>query len=458
MTPTEPVARRSTQRAGLLLTHKLLLAAALLGLLLWFALDAVVGARTTQAFRVRSQDLVEHSMTAMRELAMRQRDQQAASLQELAAMPEDARTQEAARRAELGKRRTREEIDEVAADLAYEQELLGATFANELRTQHLELVAAALVTLGLVFGLGLHRLVVRPVQTLRAATRRVAEGDLETAVPVGSADEIGQLAADFSTMTRELRRSREQLAAFAQDLEQQVAQKTRELLHSAKMASLGTLAGGLAHEFHNLVGGIRGCAQEARRDATSPDQQETLDVILRATDRATAIVQQLRRFAQQDRGERREFELDRVVGDAVRLLQPEARRRRIDLAADLAKALRLVGDEGALHQVVVNLLTNAMQAMPSGGPLRVRAFADGAFAVVEVEDRGTGIAEADLPRLFEPFFSRRTDAPDPAQRGTGLGLSVSYGIVAAHGGSIDVQSRVGEGSTFRVRLPLDARS
>lgn len=443
-------------RRGLLLSHKMLLAALALALLLWLALDAFVGARTTEAFGTRSRDLVAHSMTAMRELAMRQRDQQAASLQELAALPESTRADEARRRAESSRRRTEQEVTEVEADLAYEQELLSTTFANELRALHLELVLVAILLLGVVLWLGLHRLVVRPVQTLRAATQRVARGDLAAEVPVASRDEIGELARDFSTMTAELRRSRAELAAFADGLEQQVAQKTKELLHAAKMASLGTMARGLAHEFHNLIGGIRGCALECKQEASSADQRETLDVILRAADRATAIVQQLQRFAQQDGSARRELDLARVVDDAVSLLQPEARRRGIDLAHAATKGLVLVGDDGALHQVVVNLLTNAMQAMAKGGPIRVRTFADGDFAIVEVEDRGIGIAEADLPRLFEPFFTRRADDPDPSQRGTGLGLSVSYGLVAAHGGSIEVQSRVGEGSTFRVRLPRAA--
>jgi signal transduction histidine kinase len=116
--------------------------------------------------------------------------------------------------------------------------------------------------------------------------------------------------------------------------------------------------------------------------------------------------------------------------------------------------LPAIADEGELHQVLVNLVTNALQATPSGGRVTVRGEVDGAFVCVRVADTGSGIAAADLLRVFEPFFTTKADAPDPSQRGTGLGLSVSFGIAEAHGGSLSAESELGRGSTFSLRIPL----
>ena len=120
---------------------------------------------------------------------------------------------------------------------------------------------------------------------------------------------------------------------------------------------------------------------------------------------------------------------------------------------DLANA-----DPDALHPVFVNLCTNALQAMPSGGTLRATVADDGDAVRIEIADTGVGIAPEDLPHVFEPFFTTRAGDPDPARRGSGLGLSVSYGIVTAHGGRIEVASTKGAGAVFTVRLPRRARS
>jgi signal transduction histidine kinase len=472
---------------GTHLAQKLLFAVLALSVLLLVVLWSFVGPSLSTSFRDRSDALVQHSITAMRELATRHATQHRDLQKELVGHTTDARRralldlpfslyrepeqlraaierddQDRAERVHRNlavlsletERRAGTQIQAVLEDLQYEQERLAETFAVQLRTMHAELCALFLAAAVVVLGLGLHRLVVRPVQQLRAATRRVAAGDLATSVSVQSQDEIGALAQDFSTMLQQLRSSRSALADLNTNLEAQVAQKTHELAQAAKMASLGTLAGGLAHEFHNLIGGIRGCARDVRADETDAATQETLDVILRATDRATAIVHQLQRFAKQDKRQFARMALDQVAADALLLLEPEARRRRVTVHRSLDANLPVLGDEDALHQVVVNLVTNALQAMPHGGELRVHGRIDGDRVELLVADTGCGIDAADMPRIFEPFFTRRADAQDPLQRGTGLGLSVTYGIVEAHGGSIAVQSTVSMGSTFTLRVPL----
>jgi signal transduction histidine kinase len=476
-------------RLRLRLVHKVAAAVLLLALLQVLLLQLVVAPSTTAAFERRADTLLDQSRAAMQALTTDHAQQSSEVLQSLIAhttaarrraladlpLPlfadiadvraavqhdDDERSQRlqgnVAVLAAESRRRADARIDAVLGQLRHEQAQLAATFGSDLRAAHLWLSAALLALALLMFGLGLWRLVVRPVDVLRAATRRLATGDLATDVAVATGDEIGGLAADFRTMVQQLRQSRQALAALNQDLERRVDEKTRELAHAAKMASLGTLAGGIAHEFNNLIGGIRGCAKEARADEADPQRQQTLDVILRAADRAAAITAQLRRFAQKEPPREVDCVLGEIVADALRLVEPEARRRGVTLERDLAAGLSLRGDDGALHQVFVNLLTNALQAMPGGGRLGVVARRDGGDLLVEVADTGVGIAPADLDRIFEPFFSRRGDDADPAQRGTGLGLSLSYGIVDAHGGTITVRSEVGAGTTFTVRLPVRA--
>ena len=454
MTTTTDRTGENARRMRFRLLHKLLAAVAALCALLALALLFVVEPRTNAAFRDRSAVLVEHGATAMREIATRQAEQHRAWSIELARLPEAARDAAIAQRAALARERANRELEEALADLRYEQEQLLRTFDRDLRAVHMELLALSLACAAIVLAIGLHRLVVEPVRALQLATRRVADGDLEARTAISRNDEIGELAADFAAMTDQLRRSRSALDTLNRGLEQQVAQKTKELTHAAKMASLGTFAGGLAHEFHNLIGGIRGCAKEARADAKDDDARATIDVILRATDRATAIVDQLKRFAKQDRGERRRSDLARIAQDAIALLQPEARRRGVALDARFENELPATVDEGALHQVFVNLITNALQATPHGGRVAVESVAVDGRVGVCVRDTGCGIPDDLLPRVFDPFFTTRADAADPAQRGSGLGLSVSLGIVEGHGGQMTVESRVGHGSSFCVLLPV----
>lgn len=338
-----------------------------------------------------------------------------------------------------------------------------ASFVRDLHRTLIALLAATLLVLLLVLGFGLHRLVVRPARRLRAATRRLANGEATVDLPPPPRGELGDLTRDFAAMVHELAASRRALQQIADGLESEVARKTRELAtshqqlaQSERLAALGTLAGGVAHEFHNVIGGIRGCADELLADETDSDRRETLAVITRAADRGVGIVRQLQRFAQKPIEHRGRVDPAAVAADALRLCEPAARRQDVQIVRHFTDQLSVDGDADGLHQVLVNLLVNALQAMPSGGTLTVTVSAPATPSdrvLVQIADTGTGIAAEVLPHVFEPFFTTRRDATDPAQRGSGLGLSVSYGIVTAHGGSIDVTSEPGHGTTFRLLLP-----
>ncbi|GAB4145672.1 MAG: hypothetical protein Fur0037_13620 [Planctomycetota bacterium] len=363
-------------------------------------------------------------------------------------------------------RRSLSRIERHVRETRAEQQRLSASFGGRLSASVLALCAAALALQFTVLGFGLHRLVVRPAKALRSAMRRVAGGDLETEVATAARDEIGQLSRDFEVMVGQLRDSRRELQRLNEDLEREVERKTSHLeraladlkaaqgrlVQAEKMASIGTLAGGIAHEFNNLIGGIRGCAAEARASERDEGRRETLDVIVRAADRAMAITSQLLRFSRSKVENRVAFDLAHVLEDALKLIEPETRRRRVVVERAIASPLPVRGDPDSLHQVFVNLCTNALFAVDDGGTIRVEAQKVGASVEVSVQDDGCGIDAADFDHLFEPFFSKRRPGAPP---GTGLGLSVSYGIVDAHGGSIAASSTPGRGTRIRVRLPSE---
>jgi signal transduction histidine kinase len=368
--------------------------------------------------------------------------------------------------------------------LGREQAALGRFFAGDIRRSYLVLAGAVFSILVLLLGFGLYQTVVIPLQRLRKATRAVARGDLDLDVTAGFADEVGDLSTDFSTMVQQLRESREdvrqkkdQLERLNRTLEGEVKRKTvhleqtlddlrgtqKELVHAEKMASVGTLARGVAHEFNNLIGGIRGCTAEALEEEEDAVRREPLEVVMRAADRAAEITRQLLAFSKQGAITLRPVDMTHVLGELFHLIEPEARKRKVTLLRAVDEGLTLEADGSALYQVVLNLCTNAIQAMPEGGKLTVGARMVAGTAgeggsgsrelSITVADTGVGIPADQINHIFEPFFTTRDLDPDPFSRGTGLGLSVSYSLVEAHGGRLDVQSEPGVGSVFFLRIP-----
>jgi signal transduction histidine kinase len=481
------------------LRGRLLLALTALAALLAIALLGWIEPHTHRTLAVLGQRLLHDSSTTMRALAVEQNDQARDTLVDLLRGSELDRQQSLEqlpptptgdlRAALLAAERSRGQVWRqrgiTAADawltraeasievrmraLERAQTVHASEFLQDLRATHLGLLAALLLTLLAVFGIGLHQFVIAPTRRLRAATWRVARGELQVDLPATGGDELGQLSADFRTMVSQLRTARDQLQQFASGLEQEVQRQTahleqalrdlqnshQQLAQAERLAALGTLAGGIAHEFHNLIGGIRGCASELQATESDAERKETLAVITRAADRGTGIVQQLLRFARRSVDRRECIDPATVAGDALSLCEPAARARHVVVERRFAGGLDLHADADALHQVLVNLLLNALQAMPDGGTLRVSIDGDADEVRVAVADTGRGIAPGDLPHLFEPFFTTG-DGRAGERRGTGLGLSVSWGLVQAHGGRIDVQSTPEQGSTFTVRLPRGA--
>jgi len=229
----------------------------------------------------------------------------------------------------------------------------------------------------------------------------------------------------------------------------------RRMLETEKMAAVGQLAGGVAHEINNPLGGILAFAQLMKRDpGRTPEDQEALDLIEESALRCKRIVDSLLRFSRRSRDEdRRPFDVSRCVDDAVFLFRAQLKSSpRARLEVQLASGLPEVhGDPAQLGQVVLNLLQNGLQALPQReGMLRVETGTNPDGQVfLRVADTGSGIAAEHLPKIFEPSFTTK-----PPGEGTGLGLAIAYRIVQDHHGHFTVQTEVGRGSTFTVNLPI----
>ena len=223
-----------------------------------------------------------------------------------------------------------------------------------------------------------------------------------------------------------------------------------QLQHSEKMASIGLLAAGVAHEVNTPLAGISSYTQMLRKQVDSDDPRAPLlEKIEKQTFRAATIITNLLNFARTGAGETESLDINRVLEDVLSLVEHQLEHAHIKVRRELGPDLPLVrGNANRLQQVFFNLVLNARDAMPKGGWLTLATRARGPEVVVQVRDTGEGIRREDLKRIYDPFFTTKG-----LGRGTGLGLSVSYGIVREHGGSIMVESAPDKGTTFEVSLP-----
>lgn len=223
-----------------------------------------------------------------------------------------------------------------------------------------------------------------------------------------------------------------------------------QLYHADRLATIGKLTAGVAHELNEPLGGILGFAQLARDTRGLPVQvSQDLDKIVRAALHAREIIKKLMFFGRQTPPGMVPMDLNETVREGLSFLEPRLATQRIDIAQQLEPGIpRVIADPGQILQVLVNLMVNAAQAMPDGGRMTLSTWSDDAGVHLIVEDTGIGMTDDVLRQIFVPFFTTK----DVGQ-GTGLGLSVAHGIVSAHGGAITVTSEPGKGSRFEVRLP-----
>jgi two-component system NtrC family sensor kinase len=329
------------------------------------------------------------------------------------------------------------------------------------------LVLVSLVGVGLSAWLGAN--LSRPIRALEVGVRRIASGENLPDIRIESHDEIASLAGEFNAMKHRLRERDEENRALNRTLEQKVLERTaqleqksqqllntqKELAQAERLAGIGLLASGVAHEINNPLAIIRGNAElldmSARLDDSDHSEVET---IIRQVGRVERIVSNLLTFARTKKKVLRTFRIDVLLDDILEQIghQIPLDSYRIERIYETGER-DMEGDDDQLRQVFTNLIVNGLQSMERGGVLTVSASisTEDEQCRVVISDNGSGISPESREKLFTPFFTTKP-------RGTGLGLAVSYGIVKDHGGDIRVESEAGQGAVFTAMLPLRQKS
>jgi signal transduction histidine kinase len=350
---------------------------------------------------------------------------------------------------------------------------MGGVEETVSKTEWVTLILGAvqLVVLVLLAGFLIDRAVVRRLDVLGAAMRDVEEGDLDRRVPVPSDDEVGRLSQGFNRMLEQLSAADREIRAFNQRLGREIDAATQDLSKKnlalaqlnrllielrrenasrVRLATLGQLAAQLAHEIGTPLSSVSGHLQLALLQRDLPlGLRERLEVATREIARIGRIVRDYLDSTRSLAPERKETDLRRELEDAVEVMRGINNQpgRDIDLAIESTPE-GFVTDPGLLRQIIINLLTNALDAVERGGRVRLSTSTEGDDVFITVADTGTGIPPEDLRRIFEPFYTTKGRG-----KGTGLGLAICRELVAALGGIITVESAPGAGSTFTVRLP-----
>ena len=341
--------------------------------------------------------------------------------------------------------------------------------ARELRARQLVLwlTAASVLVMGTLMGLAVHLIVKRPIGRFMRAIEAVEKKEPAT-VGLDTADEFGVLARHFDAMIARTQAFSEELSSRITDATEELERRyheverlhellfatQRNLSHAERLALSGRIMAEVAHEvgtpLHSVMGHLELLREDLARDGVSDAIERRLTIIGSQLRRVTEIIAQLLDLTRRPPEQKAPVDLNRIVRETSELVRPVAAAAGLSLNIQADATLpHLVGHGDQLQQVVLNLLTNAMDATPPGGHIDVATRALDGVATLEVRDTGCGIGEADGQRIFDPFFSTK----EPG-RGTGLGLFISAEIVRDHRGRIELDSGEGRGSTFRVVLPL----
>lgn len=244
------------------------------------------------------------------------------------------------------------------------------------------------------------------------------------------------------------------------DAKEEIAALKRQLKQAQRMSALGELVGTTTHEFNNLLMTILNYAKMGLRHADDETRQKAFNKILNASEKAAKITNNILGMARNRSTDPEPTDLARLIGDSLLLLEREMNKYRIQVDYEPAVVPQVMAVGNEIQQVLMNLLTNARQAMSTGGEIRIRLAHDIAHNMVDlvIRDNGSGIPAEKLPRIFDPYFSTK-DGPDASGKGgTGLGLSSCRDIIQSHHGRIRVQSTVGKGTAFTIKLPIAAQS
>ncbi len=311
----------------------------------------------------------------------------------------------------------------------------------------------------------LYQVIMRPLALLVDGMNRLSKGELDYRIQAAGKDEIGMLAESFNAIAEQLKRDREKMDFWTKSLEDEVQRKTTEivraqdqLINAEKLASLGRMAAGVAHEINNPLTGIITFAHLMlkRTPPEKKDDIEDLAVIIQQAERCSKIIKGLLGFSRKAVAEKRSVSINELIENTLTMVKNQTKFYNIIFDIRLDRSLpEIVVDPNQIQQVFLNLLLNAADALEEKGTITIasRVIVERNSRLIELEftDTGPGIPEEILGKIFEPFYTTK-----PTGKGTGLGLAVSYGIIRKHGGQIFVKTAPGKGASFFIRLPMSS--
>jgi two-component system, NtrC family, sensor kinase len=339
--------------------------------------------------------------------------------------------------------------------------LLKQPFNDVLASTILIFLGVAVVVMIIIYFVAvmLSNRITAPLRQLEEVARKFTEGDYKSEFTIRKAPrEVKSLAIALNHMAVEVENEKKELEEWADKMEVKVQERTSELkkihgqlFRSEKLASIGKLAAGVAHEINNPLTGILTNASLLLEDLNDDDtKKDDAQVIVNETIRCREIVKRLLDFARQTKPQKSLTNINNLIDNIVLLVRNQASFRNVNIERKLADNIpEIMTDKDQIQQVFINFILNASDAMPNGGEIKIssRVIENGEYVEVRFMDTGLGISEENKHKIFDPFFTTKDN-------GTGLGLSISYGIVEQHGGTINVESEIGKGTTFIVLLPI----
>ncbi|MBN1755442.1 cache domain-containing protein [bacterium] len=317
---------------------------------------------------------------------------------------------------------------------------------SDLRRKTL-LIFLAIILIGILVSIAISYLlgnsITKPIRCIFSAAHKIAEGDFNQKVFCGSGGEIGELAKAFNMMTDSIKERDEKLKEYA----------TRKIAESERLAMVGHLAAGVAHEINNPLGSILIYSNLILEDLTEPGEtRDNLTKIVTQATRCKKIVKGLLDFARQTEPEINPFDINGIIKEVLSLIDKQSIFQNIRIITNLSPNLpQVMVDKSQIQQVFMNIILNAAEAMSGNGRLTIHSHEsdDKQYVVTRFTDTGCGIPPENIKRIFEPFFTLKA-----VGQGTGLGLAISYGIVKKHNGTITVESEIDKGTTFTISIPV----
>lgn len=341
--------------------------------------------------------------------------------------------------------------------------------AEDVKTEEATLLYTALIIFGLaaagsvLAGTLLARHFTRPINELLRAIRRIGGGDLRARIDLRRRDEIGELGRAFNRMAENLALSRREVEEYNRLLEVKVRERTEELesaqetvLQAKKMAAIGSLAAGVAHEFNNIFACVRAAAELALNEEDLRSAKSALELTIRMADRGGDITTTLQAYSEKrEAAADKPVDLSELARHCLEFSRDDFERLRISIIEDLAEIPAIRGDAGQLRYALGNILANARDAMEeTGGILKIETGTEGNSVFIRISDSGAGIDPGRRESIFEPFSGDKGTPAGKEAGHTGLGLFAASGIIRQAGGTIEVESELGTGSVFTVTFPI----